>query len=367
MPDESDRLRTYCDLSSRLAQYDDRQLLALLDSRRVDGGRSREGNRVLRLGRTKTFVKRVGVTALERDNPYSTRNLYRLPTYYNYGIGSAGLGVYREIATHVRTTNWVLDGSMPHFPLMYHHRVVPRPASAVERELPDWFAENIRHWNGSKRVEAYLRQRLQAPYEVLIFLEYVPHALHGWLPRNLGRTADVVEQAGRVLAFTRKRGLLHFDCHFNNLLTDGRRVYLADFGLALDRAFDLTERERAFHRQHLDFDCGQFLNGIGYYFMDRFLKLPESRKKRLCRLLGVARDSGNGALFTALLNDFETAHRDGALKLPDAYAEAVARYRPVIALMHRFFDDLRSNRRKNTPLPNTELRSRLKAADFPAC
>ena len=27
-------------------------------------------------------------------------------------------------------------------------------------------------------------------------------------------------------------GLVHFDAHFGNVLTDGRRLFVADFGLA---------------------------------------------------------------------------------------------------------------------------------------
>lgn len=41
MPDAADRLRTYSDLSSLLAQYDERQLLALLTSRRIDNDSKR--------------------------------------------------------------------------------------------------------------------------------------------------------------------------------------------------------------------------------------------------------------------------------------------------------------------------------------
>ena len=56
------------------------------------------------------FVKRVPVTDLEYENMFSTRNLYDIPTYYNYGFGSAGFGVYRELVTHVKASNWVLAG-----------------------------------------------------------------------------------------------------------------------------------------------------------------------------------------------------------------------------------------------------------------
>ena len=53
---------------------------------------------ITKLGATQIFVKRIPMTTLELENAYSTKNHYRLPTYYSYGIGSAGLGVWREIA-----------------------------------------------------------------------------------------------------------------------------------------------------------------------------------------------------------------------------------------------------------------------------
>lgn len=38
-------------------------------------------------------------------------------------------------------------------------------------------------------------------------------------------------------------GLVHFDAHFRNILTDGETLFLSDFGLALSEKFDLTLAE----------------------------------------------------------------------------------------------------------------------------
>ena len=43
-----------------------------------------------------------------------------------------------------------------------------------------------------------------------------------------------------------ERGMLHFDLHRHNVLTDGERLYVADFGLAVCADFDLSPAERAF-------------------------------------------------------------------------------------------------------------------------
>ena len=51
-------------------------------------------------------------------------------------------------------------------------------------------------------------------------------------------------------AFMNARGLLHFDAHFDNILTDGQRLYFADYGLALSSRFDLSEDEATFFDRH---------------------------------------------------------------------------------------------------------------------
>lgn len=50
------------------------------------------------------------------------------------------------------------------------------------------------------------------------------------------------------------RGLVHFDAHFNNVLTDGRLVYFADFGLAMSSGFELSAAEAQFLSDHLAYD-----------------------------------------------------------------------------------------------------------------
>ena len=75
---------------------------------------------------TPVFVKSIPLTGAELANPGSTRNHYGLPPNFQYGVGSAGFGAYRELAAHMATTQWALDGTNEHFPLL-HSRVLPLP------------------------------------------------------------------------------------------------------------------------------------------------------------------------------------------------------------------------------------------------
>ncbi len=99
----------------------------------------------------------------------------------------------------------------------------------------------------------------------MLFLEHVPHTLAGWLaardaagdePTEGGGPppAWIEEELARGAAFMSSRGLVHFDAHFANVLTDGRLLYFADFGLALSSGFDLSREESRFLTDHLAYD-----------------------------------------------------------------------------------------------------------------
>jgi hypothetical protein len=46
-------------------------------------------------------------------------------------------------------------------------------------------------------------------------------------------------------------------------LTDGKQLFFADFGLFLDRKFDLTDQERVFLESHRYFDIAEFMSSLG--------------------------------------------------------------------------------------------------------
>ncbi|WP_242044517.1 hypothetical protein [Anabaena azotica] len=121
------RRKTYFRLSSQIARLDNAQLLSLFAASDLGTSNSSSWgrNHTIVLGESQVFVKRIPVTDIEYNNLFSTKNLYDLPTYFNYGVGSVGLGVFRELVTHIKTTNWVLEGAIATFPVMYHYRFIP--------------------------------------------------------------------------------------------------------------------------------------------------------------------------------------------------------------------------------------------------
>lgn len=225
------------------------------------GGRSAE----LDIDGTRVFVKRVPLTETELrpENARSTANLFGLPTFYQYGVGSAGFGAWRELAVHVMTTNWVLGNEYEGFPLMYHWRILPDSP-------PEGFADAfggidgaVVHWEGSSAVRERLEAIGRSSSSLVLFLEHVPQTLADWLhdyrtaapEGGEGSPYPWVEEAlARGSAFMSSRGLVHFDAHFANVLTDGQLLYFADFGLALSSDFELSAAEAEFLSDHLVYD-----------------------------------------------------------------------------------------------------------------
>jgi hypothetical protein len=358
------RREQYFKLSSRIAQMDNAQLRTLFEERGASAGWGR--NHTVEIGRSKVFVKRVPITDLEYENMFSTRNLYDLPTYYNYGVGSAGLGVFRELVTHIKTTNWVLEGAIATFPLTYHYRIVPFFGERAEVNM-ERHERYVEYWGSNANVGRYLLDRANANYELVLFLEHMPHILQPWLLEHPDKFQRALDDLCSTITFLRKNGIIHFDAHFYNVLTDGKRAYLTDFGLALDRSFALTEEEASFYKQHTYYDYGEVLACVDFLVLESYKLLPESAKRRLIEKYGIVEGTPQSELLPILLNNVEEMQSDRVLKLDEGYVAIIARYRSIILLMHDFYSDMQKNSKKDTKLQHGKLRRLLKETQFLSC
>jgi hypothetical protein len=164
-------------------------------------------NHTFDFGSSKIFVKRVPVTDIEFDNFSSTKNLHSLPTYYyNYGVGSAGCGVFRELAAHIKTTNWVLDGQIETFSLRYHYWVISFSGKRAESDQ-ERHESYVEYWGGDENIGRYMLDRASANHELVLFLEHVPYVLPTWLEQNLGRIETVLEELCTTIDFLRKSAI----------------------------------------------------------------------------------------------------------------------------------------------------------------
>jgi len=346
------RQQTHFELSTRLSLMDDRKLVALLKQAEATTGWG--SNRTLTVDGKKVFAKSVPLTDREYKNAYSTRNHYQLPLFYNYGVGSAGFGVFRELAFHVKTTNWVLGGASETFPLMYHHRILlstgrPRP---MDGERLDAY---VKTWNGSKRIRSYILDRRAASHEVVIFLEHIPEVMFDWLGGHSAKVRKLIAVMQKTLGFLQANGIVHFDAHPSNILMQGDKPFLADFGLVLDREFDLSEREQKFLRDHRHYDSGEFLHGLVHPLYAQAQEWDQTKRdafKQRYRRFGVA----------IVLENLAALIEGGFFQLHPSHSAALVQYREPILMIDEFFTALRSSPKKNTPFSDRKLQRLLRRA-----
>lgn len=264
-PDRSQdaRLTAYSTVSTSLALRSDHQLVKLVDAAVPLGSGIGGRSALLEVGGKPVFVKRVPLTDLELlpEHARSTANLFGLPTFCQYGVGGPGFGAWRELAVHAMTTNWVLARQYQGFPMMYHWRVLPDTAPALLEELAD-IERVVAYWGGGPEVRRRIEALQQSSASLALFLEYIPQTLDEWFTEQVQADDEAADRACSLVereleagtAFMNSRGLLHFDAHFQNILTDGRRLYFADYGLALASQFDLSPSEADFFQLHRTYD-----------------------------------------------------------------------------------------------------------------
>ena len=190
---------------------------------------------------TFVFVKKIPLTdrELQPENYMSTANLFNLPMCYQYGIGSAGFGAWREVASHVMTTNWVMTGKCSNFPIMYHWRMLKSADATtfLKEEQLDLERATV-YWENNEKIHRRLKERILATHHIYVFLEFIPHHLYSWLNQQFAIGQDGAVKAVQFVehhmhktnAFMNSQKFLHMDAHFKNILTDGHQLYYSDFG-----------------------------------------------------------------------------------------------------------------------------------------
>ncbi|AVT34153.1 serine/threonine protein phosphatase [Plantactinospora sp. BC1] len=308
-------------VSVALAARPDAELAALLDTAPLVAVGVGGGAAILDVDGVPVFVKRIPITDRELAHPHSTANLFDLPTYCQYGIGGPSPNVWRELAANLVVTEAVLAGEVESFPLLYHWRVLPgRPPTAAEHLDVDAVLGRV---GGAAAVRTRLGELAGATSSLVLFLEHIPHPLPGWLNDDpVGRAGTTERQLAEVTAFLRDRELLHMDGHFGNLRSDGERIYLVDFGLAISPRFDLSDAERDFVARHADHDAGYAAMTLANWLVTR--------------VCGVPTPASGGPVAR---NEYVRRCADGDIPpdVPGTVAGILARHTPAAARMNDFY------------------------------
>jgi hypothetical protein len=277
------------------------------------------------------FVKRVALTEVEVRHEGSTADLYGLPPWSHYGVGSAGGGAWRELEAHLMTSAWVRSGECEHFPLLHHWRILPghpRPRADIE---PD-----VVFWHGDPGVRRRLEALAGATTDLVLFLEYLPHSLAGWPGDDLPLERDL----RHISEFLARQGVQHFDAHFANIVTDGERLYLTDFGLTVSPRFELSDAEAEFLADHADHDRAYVLTHLVNRVVRSLGEWPDARAR----------------------NDFVRACAAGTVP---HQAPVLRRYAGLATVVNDFYFALHTESRK-TPYPRDEIAQQLERAGLPA-
>ncbi|MDB2614293.1 hypothetical protein N9Y92_03960 [Chlamydiales bacterium] len=208
-----------------------------------------------------------------------------------------------------------------------------------EEELENY----ITYWDNSLAIGERVRANHNASSYVALFIEYLPETLLSWLGKQLTKEDSsldkVVEMVERNLqqttTFINSKGMLHFDAHFNNILTDGERLYFSDFGLATSSQFTLSEEERQFIQTHQNYDRCYVATKLTSWIISNLFG-----KDRL----------------EEVLQDY--VNRKTPLSLPKKItpflSSIIKRYAPITLKMNVFFSTLEKET-KRVPYPTEEL------------
>lgn len=341
----NNRLKSYASLSAKLTSLSDDQLSDMISKANYTHSGVGGHAVLLKIGKFTVFVKKIALTDLEKQpqNIMSTSNIFELPLFYQYGVGSTGFGVWRELNAHIMTTNWVLSKECPHFPLLYHWRVLPHlKQEPVNTEQMARLTRDVKYWENSPTVRNRLEAIQNASTHIVLFLEYVPQTLHQWLEREINEGKNRADTAilfvDKILKeinnFTNTRGFMHFDGHFENILTDGKFLYFTDFGLALSSEFDLTQAELEFLKIHRTYDrCSSIVNLLHCVITTLYGK--ENWEKHLRVFL-----------------------KNEQNKLSPSIVNLISQYALVALVMDEFYRDLQK-KSKETPYPREKLEELL--------
>ena len=313
-------------------------------------------NHVCRFKEIPVFVKRIPLTTQEYARAFDTSNHFQLPMYYHYGVGSAGFGAFRELATHIKCSQWVLHDQHRGFPLLYHYRVLPTSRPWKQRSEAG-FQKHLAFWHQNEKIAHYLKQRAQAPYEIMLFLEYFPHTLYRLSREEPMQTLDLLLQADQSLQFLNQQGVLHLDAHLANLLSDGTDAYVSDFGLALDRQFALDAEETRFFEQHRAYDRAELLGCLNILWMQAVQSLSPEDQARFEQVLGVTNEAPLPQRLRAFFNHLQQPEIAPCIEQlwPSTLREFAFRHQQALLHTADFFEDLYGHSRQDTHWTNPAI------------
>jgi serine/threonine protein kinase len=239
------RYELYNKLSDKLVVLTDKEILDLTN---IPPKKKQWGEYgLIKLEGNNIFFKKIPLSEKFVLNQFNTKNLYNIPVNCNYGYNSAGVNPWRELITHIKTSNWVLTKEIENFPLLYYYRIIKDDSRNFETGMDKQFLERFNF----KNYHLYLDDRANCNYKIIMFLEYIPNILCNFVDKDLNYVKYFFKESTKILDFLQTNDIIHLDTHWGNYLVDNNgKLYLTDFGLVLDKNFDLDEKEKLFMKKN---------------------------------------------------------------------------------------------------------------------
>ena len=348
-------------LGERIDSLSDDELWALVAGAPASSGWG-AANRIS-LDGAWVFAKRIPVTERERADLASTRNAYGIPPYLNYPFGSPGMGVGRELQFAIKASDWVASGDCPAFPLLIHHRLLDRPDDGVGVNPEQFVGFTNYQWN-EPTMNAYLADRAQARQELVMVFEDLPHAAVDWIVRQPADVGWIVDDVRRVIAFLRSHEVVHFDVDLFNVRTDGHGAYLTDFGLVLDRSFDLSDEERRFLDQNRHFDDGNLLLSLAHQLYWTYRAQPEHRRAAIADELALDETTTFDDAVSRLLAASDRLEQRGLLRIGQGLFALLTSHFEAIEYMQSFHVAARLNWSENVRFDDRRLEQLLRQSGY---
>lgn len=175
--------------------------------------------------------------------------------------------------------------------------------------------------------------------------------------KKKNKVTQLIDEMLKIITFLKMKGIIHMDIHFDNIITDGKKMFLTDFGLTLDRNFDLSKKEKVFFNNNTYYDLGEFLYSISVNLFSIYKK-----NNILQRLMirGINEEMKPFERYIFFLKNIKEISGDKILHLDKDYLNIIIKYYDIILLISEFLSDMYRNNKKNTKYNHIELLGLLK-------
>lgn len=248
------RKNLYYELNTKLSLLSDEEIKEIIQINKPVEFKTWGVNKIYKYEGKKIFIKAIPVAKLYQDNKFNTKNLYNIPAYYNYGFGSAGVNPWRELLLYIKTTNFVLINKCDFFSLLYHYRIIEDSNNDyIESGLSE---KLLTIYGNNENIIKYLQDRIKSKIKIVLFLEYIPNVAWKYLQKNYNFTKTFYLKSMEIINFfLHKNNISHNDGHLGNFIIDNKKnIYITDFGLSLDKDFDLDKNEKIFMENNKKLD-----------------------------------------------------------------------------------------------------------------